>query len=447
MNARVACLVAMLATGCSVQLGGADPAPLASDAVVLEYTNAGGYCPAPGCYSMRTFRADGSFTSLETPNKFKRTGKVDPALVLALRREIAKADFKALHAIDRDKICRGIADAGDATWVFTTASGKETFKACSPAFTEGEVFKAGQKLISAAYEALKDEPLPRSPFRGVWAVASEGQTKGPLEQDPCAPFRRWVFTASDKGEEGANVAVTDANQAPSRAYDREELVVRAGNRPGEYAISGTRTVPGPTDGPVKEAIRYQLTYDAAKHVATGMRYVGAEEGVPFTLIETTAAADCPTGSPAPTTAPSATPSATATPAPTTAPSFQPGDRVVVIGGSGGLCPPGVTCGQETAYQRDGRYVTTSGGQEREAGKVSEALVDALVAEIAKADFAAIKAKPFTGTCPTAYDGQEITYTFTTAGGEEKLPACTYDLSDDPLIKAAQELEQARTSGN
>jgi hypothetical protein len=69
-----------------------------------------------------------------------------------------------------------------------------------------------------------------------------------------------------------------------------------------------------------------------------------------------------------------------------------------------------------------------------------ALVDAVRTEVARADFAAIKAKPFTGTCPTAYDGSEVTYTFAAASGSQVLPSCKYALdARHPLFVAARRL--------
>lgn len=45
------------------------------------------------------------------------------------------------------------------------------------------------------------------------------------------------------------------------------------------------------------------------------------------------------------------------------------------------------------------------------------------------DYSAIRSQPYTGVCPTAYDGQEVIYTFTTSGGRETLRSC--EVAIDP----------------
>lgn len=44
-------------------------------------------------------------------------------------------------------------------------------------------------------------------------------------------------------------------------------------------------------------------------------------------------------------------------------------------------------------------------------------------EINNADFVTMKSKKFTGDCPTANDGQEVTYTFYTRKGVEVIASC------------------------
>ena len=55
--------------------------------------------------------------------------------------------------------------------------------------------------------------------------------------------------------------------------------------------------------------------------------------------------------------------------------------------------------------------------------LSEPMTGALLVAITKADFVALKSRPFTGTCPVAYDGQETIYTFATASGAERIASC------------------------
>src|SRR5262245_21424671 len=55
--------------------------------------------------------------------------------------------------------------------------------------------------------------------------------------------------------------------------------------------------------------------------------------------------------------------------------------------------------------------------------------------ITQADFARIRATPFTGLCPTAVDATETVITFYTATGTEVVASCTTAINwDDPLFK-------------
>jgi hypothetical protein len=49
----------------------------------------------------------------------------------------------------------------------------------------------------------------------------------------------------------------------------------------------------------------------------------------------------------------------------------------------------------------------------------------------------LRAHPFKGTCPTAYDGAESTYRF--RGFETALPSCTYDLSGVEAVRLTNRL--------
>jgi hypothetical protein len=58
-----------------------------------------------------------------------------------------------------------------------------------------------------------------------------------------------------------------------------------------------------------------------------------------------------------------------------------------------------------------------------AGTVPAPQVAAVEAAIRATDFAAIRARPFTGECPTAFDGQEVVFEFTTPAGLERISTC------------------------
>ena len=105
--------------------------------------------------------------------------------------------------------------------------------------------------------------------------------------------------------------------------------------------------------------------------------------------------------------------------------------------TGGMCPYGA-CETLLTVNRDGSFSRTSGKGPAQTGVLDTAKVAALSTEIARADFARIKSVPFTGTCPTAYDGQELIYTFHTASGPEEIASCKVQVdADSALFKAVQ----------
>jgi hypothetical protein len=56
-------------------------------------------------------------------------------------------------------------------------------------------------------------------------------------------------------------------------------------------------------------------------------------------------------------------------------------------------------------------------------------IDVLHTAIDSTDFEAIRSRPFLGTCPTAFDGQELVYTIATPHGAERIASC--DVEVDP----------------
>jgi hypothetical protein len=128
------------------------------------------------------------------------------------------------------------------------------------------------------------------------------------------------------------------------------------------------------------------------------------------------------GSPAPTASPG--PSATAAPA----------GPLVSVEIRGGMCIDGA-CGATVVLDTDGR-VRTAAKPPIDLGTVPEEDVSGLAALIEATDFAAIRANPFTGTCPIAYDGQEVVYEFTTSDGVERIESCVTEVNPrHPLFAA------------
>ena len=91
---------------------------------------------------------------------------------------------------------------------------------------------------------------------------------------------------------------------------------------------------------------------------------------------------------------------------------------------GGLAPGGLTGHSEFVVTRAGNYSFSEDvGVKKKTGVVLKADLDALAQEIDNADFLTMKSKKFTGDCPTANDGQEVTYTFYTQKGIEVIASC------------------------
>jgi len=101
---------------------------------------------------------------------------------------------------------------------------------------------------------------------------------------------------------------------------------------------------------------------------------------------------------------------------------------------GGECPDG-PCGKTVMLERDGR-VHEAAKPPNDLGLVPQAQVAAIDAAIKATDFAVLRSHPFTGECPTAFDGQEVVYTFATPSGTERIASCEVDIdAGDPLFVA------------
>jgi len=96
-------------------------------------------------------------------------------------------------------------------------------------------------------------------------------------------------------------------------------------------------------------------------------------------------------------------------------------RLVTIETRGGMCLQGA-CGSTIAIETNGRIHAIAPAP-AELGTVPDRALEALMTEIAQADFAALKSHSFTGTCPIAYDGQETIYVFATPSGAQRIASC------------------------
>jgi hypothetical protein len=95
--------------------------------------------------------------------------------------------------------------------------------------------------------------------------------------------------------------------------------------------------------------------------------------------------------------------------------------LLTVSTRGGMCPAGA-CGQTVILERDGRVPT-------------EAMA-ALTTAVNQADYAAIKARPFTGECPVNFDGQELIFEFNVGSTTQRIASCEVDIDwGHPLFVA------------
>ncbi len=108
--------------------------------------------------------------------------------------------------------------------------------------------------------------------------------------------------------------------------------------------------------------------------------------------------------------------------------------LVTVTTQGGECfaPP---CGSTFVIERDGT-VRTADKPPNALGSVPADVLAALDAAIKTTDFAAVRAIPFKGECPTAFDGQEWIYEFGAPAGVERIASCETNVDPaHPLFAA------------
>ena len=108
--------------------------------------------------------------------------------------------------------------------------------------------------------------------------------------------------------------------------------------------------------------------------------------------------------------------------------------LVTVTTRGGECPDG-PCGSTLVIERDGRLHQTV-PEALELGVVPTDALSALDVAIMTTDFGALRARPFTGECPVAYDGQESIYEFGAPRGVERIASCETEIDPaHPLFRA------------
>lgn len=108
--------------------------------------------------------------------------------------------------------------------------------------------------------------------------------------------------------------------------------------------------------------------------------------------------------------------------------------LVTVRLEGGMCMDG-PCDSAVVLERDGR-VHSAAKPPNELGRVSAQTYAALDAAIQTTDFAAMRAKPFTGECPIAFDGQKQAFEFSVGSTTQRLDSCESELDwSSPLFIA------------
>lgn len=123
-----------------------------------------------------------------------------------------------------------------------------------------------------------------------------------------------------------------------------------------------------------------------------------------------------------------------TPVASPVPKIGAHDTLLTIRAEGGHCVNG-GCWSEKQIKADGAFTAADSTGAQTTGTLDAAAVAELTQQIAATDFEQIKAQPFTGTCPIAFDGQELIYTFQTLSGPQTIASCKVGIDENsPLFQ-------------
>ena len=114
------------------------------------------------------------------------------------------------------------------------------------------------------------------------------------------------------------------------------------------------------------------------------------------------------------------------------PAFASSGPIVSVLRHGGLCAPGNECRSTLRIS-----ATTISGDGYAPRRLNDGDRVALLRAITTLDLKDIRAHPFHGTCPTAYDGTESIYRF--RGFPSALASCTYDLRRVEAVRIVERL--------
>ena len=108
--------------------------------------------------------------------------------------------------------------------------------------------------------------------------------------------------------------------------------------------------------------------------------------------------------------------------------------LVTVETRGGECFA-APCGSTVIVERDGR-VHSAAKPPNDLGTVPPDALAALDAAIRTTDYTILRGRPFTGECPTAFDGQELVFEFGAPGGTQRIASCEVDIDfGHPLFVA------------
>ena len=115
--------------------------------------------------------------------------------------------------------------------------------------------------------------------------------------------------------------------------------------------------------------------------------------------------------------------------------------LVTVMTRGGECKDG-PCGSLVAISNDG-HVRQVKPEAIEVGTLNADTLTALQSAIATTDFEAIQAVPFTGECPTNFDGQEVIWEFAAPSGPVRIASC--EVQVDPTAPVFVGVSEALAS--
>lgn len=115
--------------------------------------------------------------------------------------------------------------------------------------------------------------------------------------------------------------------------------------------------------------------------------------------------------------------------------------ILFLRGSGGLCTYGMCWNQYKVYS-NGYWEYTNGQGEtlNNSGQLDKEVIDNLIEQILQTDFNALREHKFNDICPTAYDGQQNIFTFSTGSTIERIDSCETDIRNTTLFEMIYSLK-------